>query len=107
VRTATCRHGLAETAVTLVSHTDGAIYKGLALAHRPSGPMLLAMNFGANKIDVFDNSFALVSSAGLLSDPTLPAGYAPFKVAEISGQIFVTYALKGGEDDNGTSLSSV
>jgi uncharacterized protein (TIGR03118 family) len=87
------------TAATFISHTDGAIYKGLALAHSPSGPMLLAANFGANKIDVFDSTFSLVSSAGMFSDPTLPAGYAPFNVAEIGGQIFVTYALKGGEDD--------
>jgi uncharacterized protein (TIGR03118 family) len=86
-------------AATLVHHTDGAIYKGLALAHTPSGPMLLATNFGANKIDVFDSTFAPVSSDGLFSDPSLPAGYAPFNVAEIGGQIFVTYALKGGEDD--------
>jgi uncharacterized protein (TIGR03118 family) len=86
-------------AATLVAHTDGAIYKGLALAHSSSGPMLLAANFGANRIDVFDSTFSLVSSVGLFSDPTLPAGYAPFNVAEIGGQVFVTYALKGGEDD--------
>jgi uncharacterized protein (TIGR03118 family) len=61
--------------------------------------MLLATNFGANKIDVFDSTFTPVTTAGLFSDPTLPAGYAPFNVAEINGQIFVTYALKGGEDD--------
>jgi uncharacterized protein (TIGR03118 family) len=84
---------------TLVNHTEGAIYKGLVLAHSPSGPMLLAANFGDNSIDVFDSTFSLVDSAGMFSDPTLPAGYAPFNVAEIGGQIFVTYALKGGEDD--------
>ncbi len=87
------------TAATLVHHTDDAIYKGLAIAHSPSGPMLLAANFGAHKIDVFDSAFNLVDSAGMFSDPTLPADYAPFNVAEINGQIFVTYALKGGEDD--------
>jgi len=87
------------TAATLVHHTDDAIYKGLAIAHSPSGPMLLAANFGAHKIDVFDSAFNLVDSAGMFSDPTLPADYAPFNVAEIGGQIFVTYALKGGEDD--------
>jgi uncharacterized protein (TIGR03118 family) len=86
-------------AATLVAQTEGAIYKGLALAHTPSGPMLLAANFGDNSIDVFDASFKLVDSTGMFSDPTLPAGYAPFNVAEIGGQIFVTYALKGGEDD--------
>src|SRR6476660_8052314 len=53
------------TAATLVHHTDGAIYLGLALAHEPSGPMLLAANFGANRVDVFDGTFSLVSSAGL------------------------------------------
>jgi uncharacterized protein (TIGR03118 family) len=87
------------TAATLISHTDGAIYKGLALAHSPSGPMLLAANFGDNPIDVFDSTFAPVPAAGVFSDPTLPQGYAPFNVAEIGGQIVVTYALKGGEDD--------
>jgi uncharacterized protein (TIGR03118 family) len=87
------------TAATLVGHTDGAIYKGLALAHSPSGPMLLATNFADNRIDVFDSTFAPVPAAGVFSDPTLPQGYAPFNVAEIGGQIVVTYALKGGEDD--------
>src|SRR4051794_15675629 len=29
-------------AATLVGHTEGAVYKGLALAHTTSGPMLLA-----------------------------------------------------------------
>src|SRR4051794_17361058 len=32
-------------AATNVGHTDGAVYKGLALVHSPSGPMLLAANF--------------------------------------------------------------
>jgi uncharacterized protein (TIGR03118 family) len=86
---------------TLVGHTDGAVYKGLALAHSPSGPMLLATNFHDNRIDVFDGSFVPVPAAGRFSDPTLPDGYAPFNVAEINGQIFVTYAKQDAdaEDD--------
>ena len=88
-------------AATLVGHTDGAVYKGLALDHSPSGPMLLAANFHDNRIDIFDGTFAPVSNSGMFSDPTLPAGYAPFNVAEINGQIFVSYALQdaAGEDD--------
>jgi uncharacterized protein (TIGR03118 family) len=84
-------------AATLVGHTDGAVYKGLALAHSPSGPMLLAANFHDNRIDVFDGTFTPVPSAGMFSDPTLPQGYAPFNVAEIGGQIFVTYAQQDAE----------
>ena len=88
-------------AATLISHTDGAIYKGLALAHSPSGPMLLAANFHANRIDVFDGAFAQAPVTGMFTDPTLPAGYAPFNVAEIGGQVFVTYAKQDSdaEDD--------
>jgi uncharacterized protein (TIGR03118 family) len=86
---------------TAVGHTDGAVYKGLALAHGPSGPMLLAANFRDNRIDVFDGTFTPVPAAGMFNDPTLPAGYAPFNVAEIGGQIFVSYALQDAarEDD--------
>jgi uncharacterized protein (TIGR03118 family) len=89
------------TTATLVGHTDGAVYKGLALAHTPNGPMLLAANFHDNRIDVFDSTFTPVPAAGMFSDPTLPRGYAPFNVAEIGGQIFVTYAKQDaeGEDD--------
>src|SRR5262249_51502224 len=86
---------------TLVGHTAGAIYKGLALDHGPSGPMLLAANFHDNRIDAWDGSFAPLPTAGLFTDPALPDGYAPFNVAEINGQILVTYAVQDedAEDD--------
>lgn len=79
-----------------MGHTDGAVYKGLALAHTPSGPELLAANFHDDRIGVFDSTFAPVPAAGTFTDPTSPAGYAPFNVAEIDGQIFVTYAKRRG-----------
>jgi len=84
-------------AATLVGHTPGAVYKGLALAHGPAGPTLLAANFHDNRIDVFDASFAPVSAAGTFRDPTLPRGYAPFNVAEIGSRVFVTYALQDAD----------
>ncbi len=87
-------------AATLVGHTEGAVYKGLALAHGPSGPMLLAANFHDNRIDVFDGTFAPVDSAGMFSDPALPSGYAPFNVAELGGQIFVTYARQDADSED-------
>ena len=84
-------------AATPITHTDGAVYKGLALDHSPSGPMLLAANFHDNRIDAFDGSFNRVPDSGMFTDPTLPAGYAPFNVAEIGGQIFVSYALQDAD----------
>ncbi|MDM7853728.1 TIGR03118 family protein [Cellulomonas alba] len=84
-----------------VGHTDGAVYKGLALVHPASGPMLLAANFHDNRIDAFDGSFMPVPTPGMFHDPFLPAGYAPFNVAEIDGRVVVTYAKQDAdrEDD--------
>ncbi len=89
------------TTAVSVGHVDGAIYKGLALTHGAAGPMLLLANFHDNRIDVFDGSFTQVTTPGMFTDPRLPAGYAPFNVAEIDGQVFVTYAKQDAdaEDD--------
>jgi uncharacterized protein (TIGR03118 family) len=90
------------TSAVAVGHTDGAVYKGLALDHSPFGPLLLAANFHDNRIDVFDGSFQPVSAGSLFfRDPFLPRGYAPFNVAEIGSRVFVTYAKQDsdGEDD--------
>ncbi len=70
----------------------GAIYKGLAIASSNGANFLYATDFHNAKIDVFDGSFARVTSAGGFLDPTLPAGYAPFGIQAIGDTIYVTYA---------------
>jgi uncharacterized protein (TIGR03118 family) len=80
-------------AALLARHVDGASYKGLALDHSPFGPLLLAANFAAAKVDVFDSTFTPLPVDLLFRDPDLPKGYAPFNIAELAGQILVTYAL--------------
>lgn len=86
---------------TLVAHTEGAVYKGLTLVQSASGPLLLAANFHDNRIDAFDGTFTPVSTPAMFADPSLPADYAPFNVATIDGQAFVTYAKQDAarEDD--------
>jgi uncharacterized protein (TIGR03118 family) len=85
------------TSAVATGHTEDAIYKGLALVHGTSGPHLLAANFHDNRIDVFDGQFTRLPASGMFRDPSLPAGYAPFNVAEIGGQVFVTYALQDAD----------
>ncbi len=70
----------------------GAVYKGLALATNSTGVFVYATNFRAGTIDVFDSSFKPATLAGSFSDPRLPPGYAPFGIALIDGNLFVTYA---------------
>lgn len=84
----------ATNAISVVDHSaSGAIYKGLALSAGGSGSLLYAADFHNNRIDVFDDSFKPVTLApGAFSDPTLPAGFAPFGLQAINGNIYVAYA---------------
>jgi uncharacterized protein (TIGR03118 family) len=73
---------------------NGAVYKGLALGTNPQGNFLFATNFRAGTIDVYDSNFKRATLTGSFSDPKLPTGYAPFGIANIHGDLFVTYALQ-------------
>ena len=75
------------------SASDNGVYKGLALASNGSANYLYATNFRESKIDVYDKSFMPVSGMAF-SDPNIPAGYGPFGIANIGGQLYITYALK-------------
>jgi uncharacterized protein (TIGR03118 family) len=84
-------------AVLEVDNSDGgngAVYKGLALATNATGVFLYATNFRAGTIDVFDSNFKPAKLSGSFWDPRIPAGYAPFGIALIDGNLFVTYALQ-------------
>jgi uncharacterized protein (TIGR03118 family) len=75
------------TAVTAVDRSSaGAIYKGLATV----GDKLYATDFHNGRVDVFDAGLNLVP--GGFTDPKVPAGYAPFGIQALGGNIFVTYA---------------
>jgi uncharacterized protein (TIGR03118 family) len=80
-----------------VANTPNAVYKGLTLAHTPFGPFLLAANFHDNRIDIFDTNFNRLPIDFLFRDRHLPAGYAPFNVAEVGNRVFVTYAKQNAE----------
>ncbi len=86
------------TAETAFTTTDGAVYKGVALANNGAGNFLYLADFHNGKIDVLDGQFHQVTLGtggfGTFSDPTLPAGYAPFNVAAIGGKLYVSYALQ-------------
>ena len=72
----------------------GAVYKGLALLTNGSNSFLLAANFRAPALEVYDSNFKLTQLAGSFLDPTLPAGFAPFGVHVIGSQVVVTYAMQ-------------
>ena len=67
----------------------GAVYKGLAIGMSASGPTLYAANFRHGTVDMFSSTFQAIKS---FTDPTVPAGYAPFNVQMLNGTLYVTYA---------------
>lgn len=79
----------------------GAVYKGLALASNSQAQQrLFATNFRSGRIDVFDTAFKPVRLApSAFVDPFLPDNFAPFGVASIQGNLFVTYAKQNATRD--------
>ena len=82
--------------VTEVAHNRGAkaVYKGLAIAQASGGKTYLyATNFHSGRIEAYNSHFKRVSlPGGPFVDPQLPAGYGPFGIAEIGGELYVTFA---------------
>jgi len=70
----------------------------LALVTTPAGKFLYASNFRFGTVDVFNSHFDLVNS---FTDPTVPAGFAPFGIHNIGGKLYVTFAKQGpGKEDD-------
>jgi uncharacterized protein (TIGR03118 family) len=78
-----------------------AVYKGCALGGTSTAPLIFAANFNSGAVDVFDGSFTPLVNAKAFVDAAVPAGFAPFNVAILSGNVYVTYAKQDSkkEDD--------
>lgn len=89
---------------------DGSVYKGLAISRYANANYLYAADFHNRRVDVFDANFARVSLPGAFSDPSLPAGYAPFGIQAIGERIYVAYAMReasGDDEEAGAGLGIV
>jgi uncharacterized protein (TIGR03118 family) len=81
--------------IAINNSSAGASYPGLAILNTATTSYILAANFGAgNKIEIYDSTFKPTTLPGTFTDPTLPAGYAPFSVHVINNKVYVAYALK-------------
>jgi len=86
------------TAVT--AYDDGvanganhAVYKGLAIGTVGGATFLYATDLHNNKVDVFDTNFSKPAAMqGKFVDPNIPAGFAPFGIQALNGNLYVTFA---------------
>jgi len=96
-----------DVAVKLGDHK--AVYTGLAIAADGPDSFIYAANFLSGQIDVYDTSWGEISGKPF-TDPNLPAGYAPFNIQNVGGNLFVMYAKVGdtpGEEEHGPGLGIV
>jgi uncharacterized protein (TIGR03118 family) len=84
-------------AVVAVDNTNKkAVYKGVAISEKDR--LLFAADFKNNRVDVYDNAFRKVNS---FTDNDLPQRFAPFNVAVLQGDVYVTFAKREkGDIDN-------
>ena len=70
-----------------------ASYTGLAITSKPSGNFIFAADFANNKVDIYNGTFKFIKS---FTDTKLPAGFAPFGIQDIGGQLYVAFAATNG-----------
>ncbi len=87
-------------AVIKVNQKNASVFKGATIAQaefnagRPRQYLYVA-DFRQSRVQVYDTSYSSIHlPERSFRDPELPAGYAPFNVQNIGGEIYVTYAVQ-------------
>jgi uncharacterized protein (TIGR03118 family) len=85
--------------ILLDNSKNDANYKGCTIA-TPSGgtPQMYVANFRSGKVEVYDQTMKPVSAS--FQNPAIPAFFAPFNVAVISGKVYVAYAMPDAQRDD-------
>lgn len=75
-----------------------AVFTGLAIGSVGTANYLYAADFEHAKIDVYDKTFADVTSDFKFSDPNIPNSYSPFNIQNLGGKLYVTYAQQSHKE---------
>ena len=93
-----------QAVIAFDNSASGAVYKGLVFGTNTNGVFLFATNFHAGTVDVFkpaDNTssgqYIETTTTGGFKDSKIPAGFAPFGIENINGDLFVSYAKQNAE----------
>ncbi len=80
---------------TVPNAQTGAVYKGLAIGTVNGNQFIYATNFRSGNVDVFDSAYKPISSlAGTFTDPNPMLGFAPFGIALLNNNLWVSYAMQ-------------
>jgi uncharacterized protein (TIGR03118 family) len=83
----------ATAAIVTVDNTKAnSVFKGCVLGGTAAAPVLYVTDFHNAVVDMFDANFKPIVAATAFTDPSIPAGFAPFGIANFGGKIYVSYA---------------
>lgn len=68
------------------------VYTGATVGSVTGNDYLYAANFKTGTVDAYKGTVAAPTLSGTFTDPNLPAGYAPFNVQNLNGELYVAYA---------------
>jgi uncharacterized protein (TIGR03118 family) len=89
---------------------DAASYTGAAVGAFRGKQYVFAADFANGQIDVIDSKFKNSHVSAKFVDPNLPAGFAPFNVTNVDGQLWVAYAKRDdatGDEVHGAGLGVI
>ena len=79
--------------VTVDNTKANAVFKGCVIGGTAAAPVLYVTDFHNGLVDMFDANFKPITPvAKAFTDGSIPAGFAPFGIANFGGQIYVSYA---------------
>ena len=95
----------------VVNGANHAVYKGLAIGTVSGATYLYATDLHNNKVDVFDTNFTKPAAMqGKFVDPNIPAGFVPFGIVALNGDLYVTFAKQDAamhDESTGAGLGYV
>jgi uncharacterized protein (TIGR03118 family) len=74
-----------------------AVYKGFDILNTGTARIIVAANFNAGTVDVFDATYASITLAGGFTDPSPMVGFAPFNVLASGTNVLVAYAKQDAD----------
>jgi uncharacterized protein (TIGR03118 family) len=79
----------------------GSVFKGLAMGTAGGKALIYATDFHNGAVDAFDGTWTAVNlGASAFQDKHIPAGFAPFGIQNLNGNIYVTYAKQKAPDNH-------
>ncbi|HUB80862.1 MAG TPA: TIGR03118 family protein [Bryobacteraceae bacterium] len=91
--------------VTVDNSAANSVFKGCAIGGTSTAPVLYVTDFHNGVVDMFDANYKPISpAAGAFADSAIPAGFAPFNIMNLGGNLYVTYAKQDAakhDDDAG------